>query len=299
MPRVNREVREQTVPRQWDTVAIVGVGLIGGSIGLALKRRRLARQVVGIGRRRSSLERARRVGAVDATTLSLPRAISQAELVVFCTPVDTIVEQLPRAAAKASPDTVMTDAGSTKQWIVARLEDALENGGAAFVGSHPLAGSENRGVSAARTDLFEDRVCVVTPTPRTPRKALATVRRFWRALGARVVEMTPQAHDRALARTSHLPHLVAAALASSLPDAYRHLAASGFRDTTRIAAGDPELWTGICRQNRSSLLEAIKEFEHELGKLRRALTDDDMKTLARLLECAKRKRDQLGVNESC
>src|SRR5262249_31406835 len=160
----------------------------------------------------------------------------------FCTPVDLIAAQVLSAAPHCSRGTVLTDAGSTKSKIAAEIEDRLSSG-VQFVGSHPLAGSEKRGTQHARADLFQDRVTVVTKTPRTDLRALERTSNFWRALGARVTLMDPVDHDKAVALTSHLPHLLAAALCQTLR--FPELAATGFRDTTRIASGDPEIWTGI------------------------------------------------------
>jgi prephenate dehydrogenase len=258
-----------------------------------LKQRRLARRVVGVGRRPSSLRRAREAGAVDVTTTRLERGVGDADVVVVCTPVSRIADQVRQAAAHCRRDCLLTDAGSTKRLIVERLSD-LGGDGPVFVGSHPLAGSEQSGVASARADLFQGRVCVMTPTPRTPRGAQDRVRALWEAVGAEVVVMTPQAHDRALAFTSHLPHLVAVALASTLPEGYEKLVATGMRDTTRIASGDPELWVDIFEQNREKLLEGLKAFDKELAQLRRALESQDNKVLHRLLAQAKQSRDRLG-----
>ena len=278
---------------RFDTVAIVGVGLIGGSIGLALRRRRLARRVVGIGRRRSSLAEARRRGALDSTSLELRRGVADAELTVFCTPVGLIADQAIEAADYCPAAALLTDAGSTKRVIVERLEGKLSNG-VTFVGSHPLAGSEKRGPGEARADLFDGRICVVTRTERTPTGALNRVRAFWRSLGAKVVVMDPVEHDRALAYTSHLPHLAAAALCSTLPHDCEELTASGFRDATRIAAGEPSLWTGIFLQNRESVLTALSKYQTELDRFARAVDAADESALTKLLEGAKLRRDALG-----
>lgn len=278
---------------KWDTIAIVGVGLIGGSIGLALKQRRLARRIVGIGRRRSSLAQARRRGAVDSTTLQLARGVAKAELTVVCTPVQQIAGFVRQAAQHCPHGALLTDAGSTKARIVAQLNGALSKD-AVFVGSHPLAGSEKQGVAFARSDLFVGSLCVLTPTRGTPPDAVARLERFWQALGARVVRMTPEAHDRALAFTSHLPHLLAAALAGSLPTKFFDLAATGFRDTTRVAAGDPGLWTDIFVHNRRATLAALQELQRHLARYRGALERADADRLYKLLTQAKQNRDALG-----
>lgn len=279
------------------TLTIVGVGLIGGSIGLAVKRRGLAACVLGAGRQQASLERARETGAIDEGTLDMIAAVTRADLAVFCTPVDQIVAQVLDAALHCRPGTLLTDAGSTKSAIVRALEQKMA-AGVSFVGSHPLAGSEKHGPEHADADLFQDRIAVVTRTPLTPADALKRTRAFWEALGARVLVMDPEAHDRALAMTSHLPHLVAAALACILPEELQPLTATGFRDTTRVAAGDPRLWTGVFSQNRQALLDALQRLEEMLRRFRQDLEEGNPADLALLLAQAKKVRDALGGSAS-
>jgi cyclohexadieny/prephenate dehydrogenase len=276
-----------------ETLTIVGVGLIGGSIGLAAKARKLAARVIGAGRNPASLDVARAVGAIDEGMLDLNAAIHRAELTVFCTPVDKIVEQVLAAGAGCASGTLLTDAGSTKGYIVTNIEGRLP-AGVEFVGSHPLAGSEKRGPEHADAKLFHNRWTVVTQTPRTDAAALEKTKTFWQALGAKVRVMTPEDHDHALAHTSHLPHLVAAALAGTLPDGLKDLVATGFRDTTRIAAGDSDLWTAIFAQNRSAVLEALAPLADRLDEFKRLLEAQDWIALDRLLTQAKKVRDALG-----
>ncbi len=275
------------------TLTIVGVGLIGGSIGLAARRRGLAGRVVGAGRNAASLERARAVGAIDAASLDLTAAVAEAEVAVFCTPVDRIAEQVLAAAPGCAPGTLLTDAGSTKAAIVGQLDGRLPPG-IVFVGSHPIAGSERRGPDHADADLFQGRLTVVTPGPATDPAAVERTVAFWQALGSRVRRMSPEEHDRALAFTSHLPHLLAAALAGALPDGLRDLTATGFRDTTRIAGGDPALWTGIFAQNRTAVLAALEALTDRLQAFRAALEAGDAAALDDLLTQAKKVRDALG-----
>ena len=231
------------------TLTIVGVGLIGGSIGLAARQRGLAEHILGAGRRRSSLESARRLGAIDEASLDLVQAVHRADLAVFCTPVGDIAHQVLAAAPGCAVDTLLTDAGSTKAVIVRTIEEGLPSG-VAFVGSHPLAGSEQSGPEHAVADLFDGRLTVVTRTPRTDPGALERIAAFWESLGSHVKVMDPEQHDQALALTSHLPHLLASALAGLLTPELTELTATGFRDTTRIASGDPAIWTGILLHNR-------------------------------------------------
>jgi prephenate dehydrogenase len=275
------------------TLTIVGVGLIGGSLGLAARQRGVAGRVLGAGRQQATLERARHLGVIDEGFLDLTAAVRRADVAVFCTPVDHIAEQVVAAAPACGPGTLLTDAGSTKAAIVAAVEGRLPKG-VAFVGSHPLAGSEKRGPEHADGCLFEGRVTVVTRTPRTDPAALERTVAFWRALGSRVKVMAPDEHDVALALTSHLPHLVAAALAGLLPPEFRELTASGFRDTTRVAAGDPSLWTGIFLQNRGPVRQALAGLEERLGRFGAALEAADAATLDDLLAQAKKVRDALG-----
>jgi prephenate dehydrogenase len=275
------------------TLTIVGVGLIGGSIGLAAKRRGVAARVLGVGRRQASLDRAVAAGAIDEASLDLAAAVRRAELTVFCTPVDQIAAQVLACAPGCAAGTLLTDAGSTKAAIVSQVEGKLSDG-VAFVGSHPLAGSEKKGPEFADANLFQGRLTVVTPTDRTDPQAVERTRAFWQALGARVKVMAPEEHDRALALTSHLPHLAAAALAGILPAGLHELTATGFRDTTRVAAGDPSIWTGIFTQNRAAVLEALRLYEERLDAFRRALQAGEAEALDRLLAQGKQVRDALG-----
>lgn len=279
--------------QKWNTVAIVGVGLIGGSIGLALRSRKLAHEVVGIGRRPASLRVAKRVGAVDATTTNLSKGVSQADLVVICTPVEQIVGYVQDVAAACPEGALITDAGSTKAEIVAGLNGSLKRG-VRFIGSHPLAGSEKTGPAAATAELFEKRVVVLTPAPTSSRDDVRMLSRFWTSLGARVVEMSPEEHDLALAATSHLPHLVSSALAAATPVKFLPLTATGWADTTRVAAGDAELWTQIFTANRGHVLASLEQFEQVLQSLRTAIERGDRRRLSKILTEGKQNRDAVG-----
>ena len=276
-----------------DTVAIVGVGLIGGSMGLALKQRRVARRVVGVGHRRSTLQKARRRGAVDTFTTSIRKGVADAELVVLATPVDLLCEHAAEGVGAYRPDAVVTDVGSVKGTIVSQCERLLR-GGPAFVGSHPLAGSERRGIDAAETDLLQGSSVLMTPTARTCPHAARRVADLWRALGAMVHVMSPSEHDRLVAGFSHLPHVVAAMLVNCLPADSREWVAGGFLDTTRVAGGDPRLWYGILRQNRRNVLTSLARFGKHLDAMRRALERDDPRQVKRLLAKAKSVRDDLA-----
>ena len=277
-----------------DTLTVVGVGLIGGSIGLAAKTRGVATRVVGVGRDERTLARAVAAGAIDTATTNLAEGVGAADLVVICTPVNRIANDVAAAVIAAPPRAVITDAGSTKGNIVRELHGRLPATAAHFVGSHPLAGSEKKGAANARPDLFVDRVVVVTPAVDTDLEAASVVELFWRQLGAIVVRMDPGEHDKALATTSHLPHAVASALAAATPTDWLALTAGGFRDSTRIAAGDPELWAAIFEANRDAVLVAADRFTDRLGEFRRVLAEGDHAGLVRWLAEGKKVRDALG-----
>jgi prephenate dehydrogenase len=280
-----------------DTLAIVGVGLIGGSIGLAARQRGLARRILGVGHRQASMDRALARGAVDEIFFDHLEAVPKADVAVFCTPIDLIAEQILSAAPACKPGILLTDAGSTKAALVRNIQGRLPPH-VHFVGSHPLAGSEKRGPEHADANLFEGRLTVVAKTSETDSVALDGTIQFWRSLGSRVMVMDPEAHDRSLALTSHMPHLVASALVSILTPELAALTATGFRDTTRIAAGDPALWTGILLQNRESLLAGLDLLGVSLAQFRRALETSDRPTLDRLLAQAKTIRDALDQTNS-
>jgi prephenate dehydrogenase len=281
------------VASNWHSIAIVGVGLIGGSVGLALRERGLARRIVGIGRRKEPLERAMHRGAVTETTLDLAGGVREAELVVVSRPVERIVEDVREAAAHCPATAVITDAGSTKRAIVEGLRD-LRRDGAAFVGSHPMAGSQKSGVEHAAADLFSGRTTVITPDESTSAEAIRRVRGFWSALGANVVTLSPADHDEVVATISHLPHAVASILAASTPVEHLPLAATGWLDTTRVAAGDVDMWRQILQQNRECVLQSIHRFGKLLEGFVTALEQEDGEAIAEILAIGKQRRDALA-----
>jgi prephenate dehydrogenase len=273
------------------TVAIAGVGLIGGSIAAALRQRGLSQSIVGLGRNPRRLEAARQAGLIDRAVTD-PAAVADADFVVVCTPVDRIAADVLALAAHTGAGALITDAGSVKGTICRELSGRIAPP-REFIGSHPLAGSEKFGFEHADARLFEGRVCVVTPDASNSATAVDRVRAFWQALGMRVVEMTPARHDEILALTSHLPHAAAAALASLLTGDVAEFAASGFRDTTRIAGGDPALWAAIFTANREPVLRQIDRFLQQLAELRAAIAANDIERIEPLLRAAQRQRETL------
>jgi prephenate dehydrogenase len=274
------------------TLAVVGVGLIGGSIALAARKCGLVRRVIGVGRNAKSLDDARSAGIVDETATDIA-AVAPADLVIVCTGVDSIAAYICQAANLCRPGTLLTDAGSTKAEIVRTVEQRLPQG-ALFVGSHPLAGSEKTGPEHADAGLFEGRLVVLTPTERTDASTCDRIAAFWMALGARIRTVSPEEHDRILALTSHLPHLVASALAGSLPAEWAEFTATGFRDTTRLAASSSSLWSAIFRANKPAVLDAVERFEAQLQRLREALAANNTEALESLLTLGKQIRDSLS-----
>jgi prephenate dehydrogenase len=277
----------------WPTVAIVGVGLIGGSLGRAVLARKLTRRVIGVGRSQASLDAARRTGAITETALD-PAAVAEADLVVVATGVRSIPRLLEAVDQAVRPGTLVTDAGSTKASIVAAWEKRRKSRRGRFVGSHPLAGSHRRGPEAADAELFTGRVAVVTPATVTPPDDVAAIGEFWSAVGATVFVMSPREHDRIVAATSHAPHVMAAAIAAATPPAALPFTAGGWRDTTRIAAGDAELWADILLDNAGPLGTALGRIATAAERILAAVEAGDRRRLITLLSRAKDVRDALG-----
>jgi prephenate dehydrogenase len=268
-------------------------------MGLALRDRKLARRIVGIGRRQNSLDTARKIGAIDHGVTNLATGVSEAQFVIVATPVDLVVERVIQAVASAPPAALITDVGSTKEAIVSMVDSALatRRSGPRFVGSHPLAGDHRTGAEHARADMFDGRTVVVTPSEATRAAAVTEVSGFWQSLGAKVTTMSPAKHDAALAITSHLPHVAAVALAAATPTDLLALTASGWRDTTRVAGADPHLWQAIFTANRQHVLDAIDLLTQTLANFREALELGDHENLSAMLQASARKkkeRDALG-----
>lgn len=280
---------------RWNKVSIVGVGLLGGSLGQALRKRKLARQVVGCVRRPASLVECRRARAVDVATLDFASGVTDADLVVLCTPIAQMRLLFEQLLPYLKRGAIVTDVGSVKGAVVRELQSLAAGAGVHFVGSHPMAGSEKMGVAAARPDLYEGAVCVVTPAAKSNRRAVRQVAQLWKAVGARVLSLAPERHDQLVARSSHLPHLLACqlvnhTLGNGLPP-QPLLCATGFRDTTRIASGSPEMWRDIAMANRVNLARELADFMRELRRLQRALRAGDERVLADFFELAKTRRD--------
>ncbi len=269
-------------------LTILGPGLLGGSIGLAARHRKIAGKVAVWARRQEAADEAYKLGAADEATTDLRRAVADAELVVLAVPIGV----MPALAKQIPAGCVVTDVGSVKYHVVSTVAGLLPK----FVGSHPMAGSEQAGIEAARRELFDNTVCIVTPREDTDKAALNLVFEFWKSLGCQVRTLAPQEHDEIVARISHLPHLVAAAVVNVVCSDGAHplnFVGPGFKDFTRIASGPPEMWTEICVENRQEIARALDALIEDLGKLRTALENTDVIELRAMLKRAKHYRDEL------
>lgn len=279
---MNAEERTGRTPAELPrTVVIAGVGLIGGSIGMRLRQDRRVETVVGMGRSVERLEKARELGAIDEIATDWPAAMRKADAVILCGPVSTIADAALAAwRARGNDGVWISDAGSTKAAIVAEVSNVPELAGA-FVGGHPIAGSQRSGVEASRADLFQGRVSIITPTAMTYEHVTESACEFWRSLGASVIRMEPDAHDKALAGTSHLPHVLASILARSVPVEDHMAAAGAFRDMTRVAAADGNLWADIFLANRDFLDESLERHLAEVVQFRETLASGSAEALIR------------------
>ena len=279
-------------------LTIIGVGLIGGSLARVCRKKGLADELVGVGRGRKNLELAVELGVIDRWSHQVEEGVDGADGVVLATPMGTIIPLAKRMAPHIEAGCLVTDVGSTKASVVEPLERLLQPS-AAFVGGHPIAGTEKSGVEASFETLFEGFPCILTPTDRTDTEALARVQSLWEACGMSVVCMGPDTHDTLMAGVSHLPHMVAYALINTVTglssndhDAVAY-SAGGFRDFTRIAASDPTMWRDICLTNREPLLAMIDRFSGSLAELREAIEGADGEAMQELFAAARRIREGL------
>ena len=278
-------------------IALIGVGLLGGSLGLAIRQRQCAAKVCGYVRRPTSVAECHQFGVVDEASTDLEETVRDADLIILCTPVAQMAGLVSAMSRFLKPGAIVTDVGSVKASVAQQLEPLVESAGSHFVGSHPMCGAEKTGVAAARADLFEGGICVLTPTSRSPATAVSALEEFWSALGCRVLRLSPEVHDDLVSRSSHLPHVVAAELANYVlspvhPAEQSLLCANGFRDTTRIASSSPEMWRDIALANRKNLSRVLGVFIEDLQEFCEALKNNDAKTVHEFFAKAKQRRDQ-------
>lgn len=282
-------------------VTIIGVGLLGGSLGLFLKEHKLAKTVVGVGRRVANLELAVELGAIDRYVSDPQEAVRDSEFILLATPVDTYVSHVQEWGQHVPAGAIVSDVGSVKGQLVFDVEAGLPTH-VSFVGAHPIAGKEKSGVAHSTSKLFSGARCILTPTPLTNQEALSKVRALWEKVGSEVISMDPMIHDWVLGAVSHLPHIAAFSLMHALqdlqdltPESLQLLdfSGGGLRDTTRIAASSPEMWRDICLANRENLLKMVDQYMVQLQVFKQLLQDQDGTGLANSIEHAKVLREKL------
>ncbi|MDH3997534.1 MAG: prephenate dehydrogenase/arogenate dehydrogenase family protein [Desulfuromonadales bacterium] len=281
-----------------DKLAVVGVGLIGGSLALALKQAGAVGEVVGIGRGLPNLEKALELGVVDSFTQDLTEGVKDADVVFLATPVQSLGAVSQQAMPHLKPGAILTDGGSVKQAVIDAVEPHLRED-VHFVPGHPIAGTENSGAEAAFPTLYKERRCILTPTERTDATALELVQQMWQCAGSQVVVMEVEKHDRVLAAISHLPHMVAYALVNAVGAYDRYdenileYSAGGFRDFTRIASSDPTMWRDIALTNRSALVEMMQQFETFFAELKKDVANGKDEELFEFFRRSKQSRDEI------
>lgn len=274
-------------------VTIVGTGLMGGSVGMAIKKHHLAHEVIGVARQHTSLAAALKNRAIDRAGHDLKKSVQDADLVILATPAKTIIDLLPEVGKSAKRGAIITDMGSTKTAIVDAAQKHIPSH-VFFVGSHPLAGSEKKGAVNSSAELFHNSVCVITPTEKSNKQAVDKVRAFWTKIGAIVKSLPPLEHDRILAHVSHLPHLLSFGLMNNIPQECLELAPQGLKDMTRIAASDPDMWSDICFTNSKNILQALDEYVKILAVFRKSIVTKDEHNLIESFKKSKNKRDSIG-----
>lgn len=278
-------------------IVIFGVGLIGGSVALALKKARSNAEIVGVGRSTESLQTAMDLGVIDVASSSVATAVENADVILIATPVAQTPDILSAIKPHLNSNTVITDAGSTKSDVLAYAKQVLGDKAGQFVGGHPIAGAEKSGVTAAKADLYVNKNVILTPVPENSAEAISRVKALWQLCGANVSDMTAATHDSVFAAVSHLPHLLAFALVddiASRPNAEQlfSFAASGFRDFTRIAGSHPEMWRDISLANKTALLAELTAYQAELAQLKQLLETEDSAGLQALFERASTARNE-------
>jgi len=280
---------------QFKKIVIFGVGLIGGSFALALRKAHAVGEVIGFGRSEATLQQAMQLGILDRIGSDPAAEVNDADIVLLATPVGQMAELMARIAPHLGAHTLVTDGGSTKSDVVTAARANLDKKIAQFIPAHPIAGAEKSGAGAALADLYVGKKVVLTPLPENSKEAVTRVRRAWELCGAVVSELTPQQHDAVFAAVSHLPHLLSFALVHDLAqrdnrDLLLSFAASGFRDFTRIAASSPEMWRDICMANRDALMDELGRYMQELESLHEALADADAAKLEEVFSEARKVR---------
>jgi prephenate dehydrogenase len=280
------------IENKLNSITLIGLGLLGGSLGLAIQRAFPTAKRLGYSHRKTTRQKAINAEAVDQVFDKLPDAVKQSQLVILCTPVGLFEEIFQKIAQHLPTGCIVTDVGSTKaspaQWAKKTLPPHVE-----FLGSHPIAGSEQRGIDFSRADLFDNASCIITPTAENSKKTQTFISQFWKKIGMKVKAMTPEKHDQLLARISHLPHLLAMALVNNLDPKETLMCGKGFLDTTRVASGDPTMWRDILMANANHTDQAITQLINELKRSQTALRQKDDQAIFNMLTQAQNQRNKL------
>ncbi len=281
--------------KKFKNIAIAGLGLIGGSLALSIKENKLAETVTGFGRSRERIKKAFDMGIIDNFFTEFEEGLENADMVIIGTPVRTITSIAEEIIPHLQPGTILSDVGSVKTPVVRSIESTVRED-VFFIGGHPIAGTENSGFEASVSTLFNNRICVLTPTEKSNPEALMRLEDFWQSVGSRVIIMDSQRHDSIFAAISHLPHMVAFSLVDAIQQMERfeknilEYSAGGFKDFTRIAASDPVMWLDIALMNKNKIVEAIDYFESSLAKLKSSILSGDEETIKQTFETARDKR---------
>ena len=285
-------MRIQRNPLLFRKVTIIGIGLLGGSIGMAIKEQHLAREVMGVSRRQATLSYALRNKIVDKATSNITKSLENADLVILATPVKTIVTLLANIGKHLKRGCIVMDVGSTKSNIVETAHKHLPPH-VSFVGAHPLAGSEKKGIEFSSAQLFDRSFCVVTPTSKTNKQAEEKIKTLWTKIGSKVKIISPGEHDKILAYTSHVPHLLAYSMIEAIPGKYLEYGSTGLKDTTRVASSNPQLWSDIAMENSKNVLNVLDEVVKTLSEYRRAISSQSDSVLTDKFKRSKSKRDAI------
>lgn len=279
----------------FNKVSILGVGLIGASLALALKEKGLCKKITGYGRREENLRMARERGIIDDYSLDPKEASVESDLVILSTPVGVFRDIINKIKEILKKDSLITDVGSVKGSLVYEIEGSIPDG-SFYIGSHPIAGSDKSGIDEARADLFKNALCIMTPTENSDTEALRKIALLWEGLGSKVRFMNPYKHDEIYGAVSHLPHVIAYALVNTIGDIdseFIEYAGQGFKDTTRIALSSPEMWRDIVIYNRENLLRFLEVFKDEIKKIEECLKNNDSEAIKDIFERARELRERI------
>lgn len=273
-------------------ITIIGVGLIGGSLGLSIKEKKLAGKVIGVGRRQSSIKEAKEKKVLDEATLNIEEGVKNSDLIIIATPIDKVIRIAKETMRYLSDEAILIDVASTKTDIVQKIQRCIPLN-RYYVGCHPMAGSEKKGVKFAKKSIFNNACCIITPTNKTDKKALSKIKHFWEALGSKVMTMSPGVHDKVVATVSHMPHLLAAVLVRQV-DKYIDSSGGSFKDATRVALSNPRMWSDIFIKNKKYILEEIDKIISDLRKFYNLIDNENRQELLNILKEVKSKREKLN-----